>query len=125
VGDAPRSPVAASGEDRAFANVSDYVRLVPDGKLEADLGERTRHKTAALQELTVEHLQREHDGRARQNRRLRIKLADRRAALFDLGKHLGLFVEPSPLNVNVANYFSERPPTLEEWKAEIEAADPS
>jgi phage terminase small subunit len=108
----------------AFANVSDYVRVGPDGELEADLRGCTRDETAALQEVAVEQFQRPGDDKARQGRRVKIKLADKRAALVDLARHLGLFVEPSPLNVNVANYFSERPPTLEEWKAEIEGQLP-
>lgn len=41
--------------------------------------------------------------------------------LVDLDEHLGLFAEPSLLNVNVANFFTEQPPTMDEWKAEIEA----
>jgi hypothetical protein len=31
-----------------------------------------------------------------------------------------LFVDPSVLNLNVANFFTERPPSLAEWKREIE-----
>jgi phage terminase small subunit len=103
-----------------FANVSDYVRIGPDGELEADLRGCTRDEMAAVQEVAVEQLQRERDGKARKGRRVKIKLADKRAALVDLGKHLGLFVEPSLLNVNVANFFTELPPTMDEWKREIE-----
>jgi phage terminase small subunit len=103
-----------------FANISDFVRAGPDGELEANLGRCTRDETAALQEVTVEQLPRGRDGKARRGRRVRIKLADKRAALVDLGRHLGLFIEPSLLNVSVANFFTEQPPTMEEWKREIE-----
>jgi phage terminase small subunit len=103
-----------------FANISDFVRAGPDGELEADLRGCTRDETAALQEVAIEPLPRGRAGKAQRGRRVRIKLADKRAALVDLGKHLGLFVEPSLLNVNVANFFTERPPTMDEWKREIE-----
>jgi hypothetical protein len=41
--------------------------------------------------------------------------------LVDIGRHLGLFLDPSLVNVNVGNFFSEKPMSMEEWKAEIEA----
>jgi hypothetical protein len=59
--------------------------------------------------------------RGKTKRRVRFKLADKRAALVDIGRHLGLFLDPSLVNVNVGNFFSERPPTMEEWQREIEA----
>jgi hypothetical protein len=35
-------------------------------------------------------------------------------------------VDPSLVNVNVGNFFSEKPMSMEEWKAEIEAqAEPT
>ena len=100
----------------AFANISDFVRIGPDGELHADLDGCSRDETAALQEVSVE--QRAND-KAPRSRRVKIKLADKRAALVDLGKHLGLFVDPALLNVNVGNFFSEEPPTMEEWRSEI------
>jgi len=71
--------------------------------------------------MTVEQLQPERGDKGRKGRRVKIKLADKRAALVDLGKHLGLFVDLTLLNVNVANFFSEESLTMEEWKAEIES----
>jgi phage terminase small subunit len=40
--------------------------------------------------MTVEQLQPERGDKGRKGRRVKIKLADKRAALVDLGKHLGL-----------------------------------
>jgi phage terminase small subunit len=107
----------------AFANVSDFVRVGPNGELEVDLRGCSRDETAALQEVAVEQLQREHDGMVRQGRRVKIKLGDKRGALVDLARHLGLF-EPTGTNVNILNVFSEEPPSMAEWRAEIEGQLP-
>lgn len=76
-----------------FANMADYMRATPDGDPYLDFGQLTRDQAAALAEVTVEDFR---DGRgedARDVRRVKFKLADKRAALVDLGKHLGLFRE--------------------------------
>jgi phage terminase small subunit len=103
-----------------FANMQDYLRIGADGEPIFDYAKITRDQAAAIQEVIIEDFK---DGRgenARDVRRIRFKLADKRAALTDLGRHLGLFVDPSVLNLNVANFFTERPPSLAEWKREIE-----
>jgi phage terminase small subunit len=105
----------------AFANISDVLRVGPDGEVEVNLEGCTRDELAAVRDISIEEYPAERDGKAQ--RRVRIKLADKRGALVDLGKYLGLFVEPS-VNANILNYFSERPPTMEEWKREIEAGRP-
>jgi hypothetical protein len=69
--------------------------------------------------VTIERRQVGRDGKS-QGRRIEIKLADKISALVALGKHFGLFVEPARSDINVLNVFSEKPLTLEEWKAEIE-----
>jgi phage terminase small subunit len=76
-----------------FANMSDYMRATPGGDPYLDFSALTRDQAAALVEVTVDDFV---DGRgddARDVRRVKFKLADKRAALVDLGKHLGLFVE--------------------------------
>jgi phage terminase small subunit len=80
-----------------FANMLDYMAVGADGDPALNFGALTRDQAAALQEVTVEDFV---DGRgedARDVRRVRFKLADKRAALVDLGKHLGLFSAPGPL----------------------------
>ena len=76
-----------------FANMADYMRSGPDGDPYLDFSELTRDQAAALIEVTVEDFK---DGRgesARDVRRVKFKLADKRAALGDIGKHLGMFRE--------------------------------
>jgi phage terminase small subunit len=68
----------------AFANMGDYTRVVGAERV-VDLSGVTDDQLAAVQELIVEA--------ARDVRRVRIKLADKRAALVDLARHLGMFVE--------------------------------
>lgn len=74
-----------------FANMADYMRSGPDGDPYLHFDDLTRDQAAALSEVTVEDFK---DGRgddARDVRRVRFKLYDKRAALVDLGRHLGLF----------------------------------
>lgn len=76
-----------------FANMADYMRPGTDGDPILDFSKLTRDQAAALQEVTVEDFK---DGRGddvRDVRRVKFKLSDKRAALVDIGKHLGAFVE--------------------------------
>ena len=104
-----------------FANISDYVHIGPDGELRADLERRTPGRGCGVAGGDRRAAPARTGDKGRKGRRVKIKLADKRAALVDLGKHLGLFVDLTLLNVNVANFFSEESLTMEEWKAEIES----
>jgi phage terminase small subunit len=76
-----------------FANMADYMRVGSDGDAYLDFSKLTREQAAALAEVTVEDFK---DGRgedARDVRRVKFKLADKRAALVDIGKHLGMFID--------------------------------
>ncbi len=76
-----------------FANMSDFMRVGANGDPYLDFSSLTREQTAALAEVTVEDFV---DGRgedARDVKRVKFKLWDKRAALVDLGKHLGIFIE--------------------------------
>lgn len=76
-----------------FANMADYMRAGVDGDPYLDFSALTRDQAAALVEVTVEDFK---DGRGedgRDVRRVKFKLADKKGALVDLGKHLGLFIE--------------------------------
>lgn len=75
-----------------FANMADYMTVGPDGAPTLNFKDLTRDQAAALIEITVEEFR---DGRtdAREVRRVKFKLADKKGALVDLGKHLGLFIE--------------------------------
>lgn len=76
-----------------FSNMRDYMGGIVDGDPYLDFSKLTRDQAAALQEVTVEDFV---DGRgedARDVRRVKFRLADKRAALVDLGRHLGMFIE--------------------------------
>jgi len=73
------------------ANMLDYIRTTEEGDAYVDLSALDRDKAAAIVEMTVEEYK---DGRgkdARDVRRVKFKLADKRAALVDCGKALGMF----------------------------------
>jgi phage terminase small subunit len=100
-----------------FSNMLDYMRAGPDGDPYLDFSALSRDQAAALQEVTVEDFK---DGRgedARDVRRVKFKLADKRAALVDIGKHLGMFVERTE-NVNINHDVTDEPLSEEEWAAE-------
>jgi phage terminase small subunit len=76
-----------------FANMQDYMRANADGDPVLDFSQLTREQAAALSEVTVEAFK---DGRgedARDVSKVKFKLSDKRAALVDIGRHLGMFKE--------------------------------
>ena len=79
-----------------FANMGDYMRPGVDGDPVLDFSELSREQKAALAEVTVEDIK-ANRGKggddSRDIRRVKFKLYDKRAALVDLGKHLGVFAE--------------------------------
>jgi hypothetical protein len=107
-----------------FANIYDLIEIDADGEPRVNLAAITRDEAAGLREISSEEIGAGNAGTARKSRRIKLKLGDKLGALIALAKHLGLFVEPS-VNANILNYFSERPPTMEEWKAEIERQLPA
>lgn len=73
-----------------FSNMLDYVQIV-DGSPLVDLSRVTREQAAAIAQVVVEDFK---DGRgddARDVRKVTFKLHDKRAALVDIGNHLGMF----------------------------------
>jgi phage terminase small subunit len=74
-----------------FANMADYMKVGIDGDPYLDFSELNRDHSAALVEVTVEDFKEGRGADARDVRRVKFKLADKRAALVDLGKHLGMF----------------------------------
>ena len=73
-----------------FANITDAVKIV-DGKVQAlDTDQLSPDMQAAIAEISQGR-----DG-------IKVKLHDKRAALENLGKHLGLFKENIDLNINVS-----------------------
>ncbi|WP_024337992.1 terminase small subunit [Bradyrhizobium japonicum] len=78
-----------------FANMADYMRVGADGDPCLDFSALTRDQAAALQEVTVEDFKDARGGQTRDVRKVKFKLADKRAALVDIGKHLGMFIDRS------------------------------
>lgn len=74
-----------------FANMADYMKAGEDGDPYLDFSSLTREQAAALQEVTVESYMQGGGEAAREVRRVKFKLADKRASLVDLGKLLGFF----------------------------------
>jgi phage terminase small subunit len=80
-----------------FSNMADYMTAGPDGDPVLDFSKLTRDQAAALSEVTVEDFK---DGRgetARDVRRVKFKLADKRAALVDLGRTFAMFKDRQEL----------------------------
>ena len=75
----------------AFANMADFVQKSENGDILFDFSTVTDDHLAAITELTVDEYA-DPTGK-RQVTRTRFKLADKRAALVDLGRHIGMFKE--------------------------------
>lgn len=108
-----------------FANLIDYVTINDQGDAYVDFSKVNRDQMAAVMEITVEEYTEGRGELARDIKRTKFKMADKRAALVDLGKHLGMFIERKELNVN----HTEKSLSTEERQARIseligrEAAD--
>lgn len=74
-----------------FSNMLDYVTPTDGGDLLPDFSAVTRDQAAAISELTVEEYVEGRGDDARNVKRTKFKLSDKRAALVDMGKHLGMF----------------------------------
>lgn len=100
-----------------FANMLDYMQVGAGGDPVLNFADLTRDQAAALAEVTVEDFK---DGRgegSRDVRRVKFKLHDKKGALVDLGKHLGLFVERFEGSLTVRDVSSE-PLSDAEWAAQ-------
>jgi phage terminase small subunit len=91
--------VVAEFAKLGFANMADYMRAQPSGDPCLDFSALTRDQAAALQDVTVEAYAEGSGDNAREVKRVRFRLADKRAALVELGKHLGIF-KPDRLEVS-------------------------
>ncbi|HAV4659052.1 TPA: terminase small subunit [Acinetobacter baumannii] len=74
-----------------FSNMLDYATPTKDGDLIPDFSAVTRDQAAAISEVTVEEYTEGRGEDSRNVKRTKFKLSDKRAALVDMGKHLGMF----------------------------------
>lgn len=77
----------------AFSNMANYITIQDDGSAYIDLSGVTRDDAAALAEVVTEEYK---DGRgedARDVKRVKIKLSDKKAALDSISRHLGMFAD--------------------------------
>ncbi len=74
-----------------FSNMKSFIRISKAGEPYVDLSSLTDEQAAALSETAVEDFTEGRGEDAREVRRVRIKLHDKKGALDSLCKHLGLF----------------------------------
>lgn len=74
-----------------FSNMLDYVSVTDDGDLLPDFSAVTRDQAAAISEVTVEEYTEGRGDDAQNVKRTKFKLSDKRSALVDMGRHLGMF----------------------------------
>lgn len=92
----------------AFSNVLDFGRL-EDGQFVIDFANTSRSHAAAIQEVTVQEKRRTAPAKPGAQaaapvvteRTTKLKLADKRMPLVDLGRHLGVFKDEGPVATNV------------------------
>lgn len=74
-----------------FSNMLDYMTKTDSGDLVPDFSALTRDQAAAISEITVETYTEGRGEDAEEVKRVKFKLSDKRAALVDMGRHLGMF----------------------------------
>lgn len=78
-------------EKIGFSNMLDYVTITDGGDPVTDFSALTRDQAAAISEIVVEEYTEGRGEDARNVKRTKFKLSDKRSALVDMGKHLGMF----------------------------------
>ena len=92
--------VLAELKNLGFSNIIDYLVIDQDGQPMVNLSDLTRDQTAAIGEVTVRKFKGE-DGKG-SIEQVKFKLADKRAALVDIGRHFGMFVDRVQTDIRVA-----------------------
>jgi len=75
-----------------FSNIEDYMEKSANGLMYCNFTKMKREQAAAISEMTIDEIERGGDGEEPSVTRVKLKLHDKRSALVDLGRHLGLFV---------------------------------
>lgn len=84
-------------EKIGFSNMLDYIKIDDDGQPCLNFTDLDREKAAAIGEITTDVITNPRDGSV--TRRTRFKLLDKKTALVDIGRHLGMFKETKDINL--------------------------
>lgn len=84
-----------------FSNMADFMVAQENGSAFVDFSGLTRDKAAAIQEFVVEEFTDGGGEDARNVRRTKFKLADKKSALVEIGRHLGMFSDKLNLDGNL------------------------
>jgi phage terminase small subunit len=76
-----------------FSNMDDYVTRQPDGSVFIDLSNATRDQMAAVQEITIDEYIEGRGENAREVKKIKLKLADKRGPLELIARHIGMLIE--------------------------------
>lgn len=76
-----------------FANMMDYIKIAENGDSSVDLSKLTRDTASCIQEVTTEHYMEGEGEDAKPMKRIKFKLMDKKGALVDMGKHIGMFIQ--------------------------------
>jgi phage terminase small subunit len=76
-----------------FSNMQDYITITDKGDAFVDLSSLTRDQAAAIQEVIVDSYMEGRGADAREVKRTRFKLVDKKSSLETLARHLGLLRE--------------------------------
>jgi phage terminase small subunit len=90
----------------SFSNMLDYMTVASDGLAYVDLSKLTREQAAAIQEITIDEYTEGKGEDARDVKKVKVKLADKKGSLELLGRHLKMFTDKiaheGTLNVSFA-----------------------
>ena len=92
-----------------FSNMADFVVAYEDGTATLDFSNMSRDQAAAIQEFVVDEYM---DGRgedARPVKRTRFKLADKKGALVEIGRHLGMFTDKLKVDSDITVIIKQYP----------------
>ena len=107
-----------------FSNMLDYIS-VQEGDAFVDLSKLTREQAAAIGEVTSETYLEGKGEDAKTVKRTKFKLSDKRSALVDLGKHLGMFPQQVNVTGNHLHHHAAEPISASaEWLTELLGAGP-
>lgn len=112
--DVSKDSVIAGLASLGYSNMQDYTRVTDDGSAVVDLTNVTRRQAAAITEITSEVYTERNGEDSDRVKRTKLKLADKRAPLELLGKHVGVFAEDNkaPRQIKIQVKYQDDSKTL-------------